>query len=225
MFVRAKTAVRNAVFVGTLVIAIGLGVASAAPAAAKVPVWSIGGTPIPAGTEVPFNSHSLHGLTLKWTSGGVPFYVQCSNLYASGRVQASFPGGSGLVTESATFKQCLPAETNYEEPYGCTVPYELPVFMTPGKLTNTPYLDGGLSFGQVNISVSITNCDNKAYDGKWEFTGLNVTGTQALGAWPGEILFPAGTRFHIYGGGNTSEVEFGMGVQKSDWTPINISEQ
>lgn len=223
---KVKWAGRHFALVAALAMVVGLGAASAASAATKVPVWTTNGTsPMAYGTEVSFSGTSVHGMNLKWTSGGVPFYIECNTLNATGKVENYASGKPGTLTPgTAKFEGCRVVEVGVWETT-CTVPSEIPFKYTSGELTNTPYSNGGLKLSGVLIKFIVSKCPHGAYEGlEWEFSG-SVTGTESTGSWPGEVRFPEGTPLTVNAGATGAVIEFAENVQQGGSIPVKVIEE
>lgn len=228
MIIGAKAAVRLLAIAGALLVLSSLATASAASAA--TPVWSENGTHLKFGSAVPFSAASAHGMTLKWTYQGLPMWVECNNLTASGTVENSGEGKAGTLkpTVGAAFTGCRLVQAGEQATWTgttCRVPAEIPFEYKSGALTNTPYIGGGLKLSNVAIKFEITNCPHEYFHFiTWEFFG-EVTGTEGHGALPGEIRVPAGTHLETHGPEN-AEITFAMRFLDGEFTstPIKVVE-
>jgi hypothetical protein len=224
MTFKVKSLVRRLTIAGALVMIVGMAAATAASAATKVPIWSSGGTHLPFGEEVSFSGSSVSGLNLKWNASGIPIWIQCENLSASGKVENYASGKPGTLTPGGpfAFKGCQLVEPG--ESTKCSVPSELPVEVQSGELTNTPYSSGGLNLKNLYMTFYISGCSGGVFNNfQWKVLA-SPTGNEGTGAWPGEILFPEGTAVTV-NGVYKGEMEFGLNVQGSGFTPIKVTEE
>ena len=214
--------------VGALIMIIGLLGATAASASTKVPIWSSGGTHLPFGEEVPFTGPSISGMNLKWNASGIPIWIQCVDLSASGTVENYASGKPGTLKPGegpAAFQGCQLVEPS-PETTGCHIPTELSVEMGSGELANSPYPNGGLTLQELSLTeFEIEGCKSGAFlNYPWKIVATNPAGNEGKGAWPGEVLFPEGTAVKLNGVLN-GEIEFGLNIQGSGFTPIKITEE
>jgi hypothetical protein len=230
MTIKVKPLARRFAMVGALIMITGLLAASAASASTKVPIWTSGGTHLPFGTETSFSSSSLSGLNLKWFVPNIPFWIQCEKLSANGTVENYASGKPGALKPTETpfaFKGCLVVEVGEQTAWGgttCSVPKEIPVEITSGELTNTPYSNGGLKLSNLFMEFQINGCPGHFLENyPWRVVA-SPTGNEGQGAWPGEVLFPEGTAVTI-NGAYKGEMEFGLNVQGAGPTPIKIAEE
>jgi hypothetical protein len=227
MAINVTLITRRLAVVGALVMIIGLGVAHAASAATKVPIWTAGGTHLPFGTEVSYGGSAASGLNLKWHQSGLPLWIQCNTLASTGKVENYASGKAGtLKASSAAFRGCKVVEVG-EQTYPtttCSVPSEIPLKVTSGELTNTPYSGGGLKLSNIELDFEIKHCPFFIDELEWRFWG-SVTGNEGLGAFQGEVLFPEKTSLAVNAGGTGAEIEFGLDLEGSGSTPIKIGEE
>jgi hypothetical protein len=230
MRIKARTAARRLAFFGALTMLIGLGAASAASATTKVPIWTQGGTHVPFGTEVSFSAQAVSGMDLSWkAAGGLPINIQCETLSASGKIEdpASLKAGT-LKATAAQFEGCRVLEVGEQTAWKgttCSVPSNIPLEVTSGTLTNTPYAAGGLQLPSISMRLWIKNCPGGFYENtEWHFSG-SPTGNEGHGAWPGEVLFPPGTALSVNSGGYEAKIEFGMNFEAGGTKHYAIAEE
>jgi hypothetical protein len=233
MTIKVKLLGRRLAMAGALVMIIGLVAASAASASTKVPIWTSGGTHLPFGTETSFSASSIHGMNLKWNAGGIPIWIQCETLSASGTVEDYASGKPGTLNPTPgtpfKFKGCHVVEVGEQTAWSgttCSVPSEIPLEINSGELTNTPYANGGLKLFNLYMTFQINGCPGGIFQNfEWKVVGVGgPTGNEGQGAWPGEVLFPEGTAVTL-NSGYKGEIEFGLNIQGAGFTPIKIAEE
>ena len=224
-----NSSVRHLAVVGALIAVAGLLAASTAAAkTTNVPIWTSGGTNLPFGSQVSFSGSSLSGMNLKWTSSGIPIWIQCETLSASGTVEDYASGKAGTLTPGAPYKfeGCQVVQVGKqtaENNTTCQVPSEIPLEHTSGELTNTPYSGGGLKLSGLYMTFQINGCPGGAFEHyTWKLAG-SPTGNEGAGAWPGEVLYPEGTAVTL--SGVSGEMQFGLRLQDGSGAPIVIAEE
>lgn len=229
MQMKLKSAAHRLVMCGALTLLFSLGVASAA-SATNVPIWTQNGTHVPFGTELPFSASAVSGMDLTWkAAGGLPFAVQCETLSASGKIEDYASGKAGTMKVSgAQFEGCRVLEVGEQTAWKgttCSVPSNIPLEVSSGTLTNTPYSGGGLQLPNISIRLWIKNCPGGIFGTtEWHFTG-SPTGNEGHGAWPGEVLFPTGTALSMNSGGYEAKIDFGLNVEASGTKHYVIAEE
>lgn len=225
MLTKVRVAARLHAFLGALTMIAAFSVVSAASAAATVPVWSTNGTPLPLGVSTSFSPEatSVRGLNMSWQASGVHYEIECNTLSMKGVVENP-TSGAALLQGEGHFQGCRVAEVGL--PFtSCTIPPEIKVKMGAGnRLTNTPYANGGLYLASfVSGPVFFSNCPGHEHV-EWLFGG-RMTGYEAPGAWPGEIVFPEGTPATVLAPGEKGEIRFGINIRETgSLAPVKIME-
>ena len=196
----------------------------ASASAEKIPVWTSGGTPLKFGSEVNFSGESNGGMNLRWTNSGVPYWIQCSTLSASGKVENYASGKAGSASYLAgAFKGCVLVQAGTYffggEPTTCQLPSEIPVEFTASQLSNSPYPGGGLPLEFRNTETWIKNC---AAGARVQLFGTAVA-REGQGQAPGEVEVPAAAQ-NIRVGLVNAEIEFSMKVRGAGDVPLVIGQ-
>ena len=199
-----------------------------ASASTNVPLWSSGGATIEFGTPTEAGGQSSAGLNLYYKSyGGIPIWVTCSTLSATGKVENVAAKGSLTSTTSSTqgpngvFQNCQLIEYGEKDIYTgleCTIPKELPTESTVGTLTNKENPAGGLEI-QTSIKEFSVECP-KGYKVGWSFK-LSGIGNEVEA---GSEYFGSGTTKVEANFGGTGEVTYGIRLANAKG-PVSIVER